>query len=82
MLLASLALIFLTIFIISCTNRDGDDRGSNSSSGKNGAWRSLRSVLIGFGFYPNYDSHYQQRRRTKPAGLFEAIFLLVWRWQS
>jgi hypothetical protein len=78
MLLASLALIFLTIFIIiTATNRDGDDRGSNSSSG--GGMVFMPHFWIGpdwFWFlYPNYDSHYQQRRREQSQlNFFEAIF--------
>jgi len=49
-MLASLALIFLTIFIIiTATNRDGDDRGSNSSSGGMVFMPHSGSVLIGFG---------------------------------
>jgi len=66
---------FSPSFIITTTNRDGDDRGSNSSSG--GEWYlclTSGSVLIGFGFLSNYDSHYQRRQEQSQLNFFEAIF--------
>jgi len=77
-LLLSIALIFITIFIIiTATNRDGDDRGDRSSSG--GGMIYMPYFWIGpdwfWVFYPDYDTRYQQRRREESQlKFFEAIF--------
>jgi len=77
-LLLSIALIFITIFIIiTATNRDGDDRGDRSSSG--GGMIYMPYFWIGpdwfWVFYPDYDTRYQQRRREESQlNFFEAIF--------
>lgn len=77
MLLASLILVFLTIFfILTATKRDSDDRGNSNSNG--GAvfvphfWFGPDLFWI---FYPNYDTRYQIRRRERSQlNFFEAIF--------
>lgn len=76
-LLLSLALIFLTIFVvITATNRDSEDRGHGGGSG---GMVFMPYFWIGpdwFWFlYPDYDTHYQQRRREhSQLNFFEAIF--------
>lgn len=76
-LIASLALIVVTIFIIiTATNRAGEDRGDDSGSGGGMIympyfWISPDWFWI---FYPNADRHYQRRREEKQLNFFEAIF--------
>ena len=84
-LIASLALIFVTIFIIlTAINRDGDSGGGSHSSGggshsSGGGMVFMPYFWIGpdwfWVFYPDYDRHYQRRRREESQlNFFEAIF--------
>ncbi|QSJ14288.1 hypothetical protein JYQ62_20395 [Nostoc sp. UHCC 0702] len=71
-LIASIALIIITIYIITTANSDNDNRDSNFGGG--------------FFFFPdlfwylspNYDTHYQERQRTRHEqsnlNFFEAVF--------
>ncbi|MES1023220.1 hypothetical protein ABN584_09995 [Gloeocapsa sp. BRSZ] len=95
-LLLSIAIIFLSIFIIiSTTNRDNDDRGNHSGGGM----VYMPHFWIGpnwyWFLYPDYDTRYQQRRREKnELNFLEAIFSFLFgdgnpnanleeqRWQS
>ena len=77
-LLASLILVFLTIFfIVTATNRDSDNRGNSSSSGGGvdfgpHFWFGPDLFWV---FYPNYNTQYQRRRRERSQlNFFEAIF--------
>ena len=77
-LLLSIALIFVTIFIIiTATNKDSNDSGDRGSSG--GGMIYMPYFWIGpdwfWVFYPDYDTRYQQRRREQSElNFFEAIF--------
>ncbi len=85
LLLASIALIFFTILLIITTiNRDGDSGGGSHSSGGDSHSSGGGSIFVPYFwigpdwfwvFYPNYDSHYQQRRREQSQmNFFAAIF--------
>ena len=84
-LLASIALIVVTTLIIITTmNKDGDNGGGSHSSGGGSHSSGGGSVFMPYFwigpdwfwfFYPNYDRHYQQRRREQSnLNFFEAIF--------
>ncbi len=75
-LTVSIALITVTIFIIitaANSDRDGDNRGSNSGGGGFFFFPNLFWYLS-----PNYDNHYQERRRgsrdESNLNFFEAVF--------
>lgn len=83
-LLASIVLIFVTIFvIITAMNKDGDSNGgshhSDSNSHSGGGMIFMPHFWIGpdwfWVFSPDYDTRYQQRRREETQlNFFEAIF--------
>ena len=75
-LTVSIALITITIFIIitaANSDRDGNNRGSNSDGGGFFYFPNLFWYLS-----PNYDTHYQERRRERQEesnlNFFEAVF--------
>jgi hypothetical protein len=77
-LLVSIALVFITIFIIiTASNRDSDSTGDRRGSGRGMVY--MPYFWIGpdwfWIFSPNYNRRYQQRRReARELNFFEAIF--------
>lgn len=77
LLLASIALIFVTIFIIITASNQSSDNNRDSDYGGGGFF--MPYFWIGpnwYGvFYPDYDRRYQERRRENTElNFFEAIF--------